>query len=234
MYHPLNFLIIRGEEVMRRILMMLMVISVCLISLIWIAGCTSEEESEPAAKVMETSTVFLKHKVADYAAWRSLYDADAPRRAEAGLTEKGVYRDAGDENMILIAWETADTGPLKAMLAAPELAEKMKEAGVMSEPEIWICKSLEAGVGTVFITHTVADYEAWRPLYDADGARRAEAGLDELGVYRASDDENLILISWQAKDGAIVQAMLADPSLAEKMKEAGVMSKPEAWMGSSM
>ncbi|MFQ5675533.1 MAG: hypothetical protein ACE5G1_06505, partial [bacterium] len=75
-------------------------------SVVWVVGCTSQEESKPAEEEMMVSTVFLRHKVADYSAWRPVYDADEPRRNEAGLKEIGVYRDADDENMILLVWET--------------------------------------------------------------------------------------------------------------------------------
>lgn len=203
-------------------------------SIVWVVGCTSQEESKPAKEEITASTVFLKHKVADYSAWRPAYDADAPTRTEVGLKEMGVYRNADDENMILIVWETDDTNALKAMLESPDLADKMKKAGVTSKPEAWIGKSLQGGMGTVFLRHKVADYSAWRPLYDADAPKRMEAGLQEMGVYRDVDDENMILVVWGAEDGNALKAMLESADLAEKMKEAGVTSEPQAWMGESM
>ena len=87
-------------------------------------------------------TVVLRHKVADYSAWRPVYDADAPRRAEAGLKEVGVYRDADDENMVLIVWGTEDGDTVKALVESPDLADKMKEAGVTSEPQVWMGESM--------------------------------------------------------------------------------------------
>jgi heme-degrading monooxygenase HmoA len=207
---------------------------VLLASVVWVVGCTSQEESKPTEEEMTVSTVFLKHEVADYAAWRPVYDADEPRRNEAGLKEIGVYRDADDENMVLIVWETANTNAFKAMVESPDLAEKMKEAGVTSKPEVWIGKSLQGGMGTVFLRHKVADYVAWRPIYDADEPRRNEAGLKEIGVYRDADDENMILIVWETDDTNAFKAMVESPDLADKMKEAGVTSEPETWMGEAM
>lgn len=197
---------------------------------IGMVGCTTEEESKPAEEEMAVSTVFVGHKIADYATWRSVYNANEPRRAEAGMKEMGVYRGADDENMVLIVWETADLAAFNARMESPELAEKMKEAGTASKPERWIGGSLHEGAGITFLKHKVADYAAWRPLYDADATRRTESGLQEMGVYRNVDDENMILVVWDAKDGAVVQAMLESEDLAAKMKEAGVLSPPEAWM----
>ena len=84
------------------------------------------------------ATVFLKHEVADYEAWRSAYDADQPRRDAAGLSEIGVYRDASDGNTVLLAWRTSDLEAFTAMVESEELKAKMEEAGVTGPPDIWI------------------------------------------------------------------------------------------------
>ena len=82
--------------------------------------------------------IFLQHRVADYDAWRPVYDADIERRSAAGLQEIGVFREAGDENLLLLVWSTDNIEGFKAMLTSEELKAKMQEAGVVSEPEVWI------------------------------------------------------------------------------------------------
>ena len=84
------------------------------------------------------ATVFLKHEVADYSAWKPLYDADLPRRNAAGLKEIGVYREASNENMVVIIFEVENLEVFKEMLQSEDLAEKMKEAGVLTKPEVWV------------------------------------------------------------------------------------------------
>ena len=143
-------------------------------SVVWVIGCSTEEESKPAAEEMTASMVFVKHSVADYSAWRPVYDADASRRAEAGLKEMGVYRDANDENMLLLVWQSDNMDTFNSMLESPDLAEKMKEAGVTSKPEAWVGKAVQEGSGMSFLKHKVSDYSAWRPFYDADEPRRME------------------------------------------------------------
>jgi hypothetical protein len=39
----------------------------------------------------------------------------------------------------------------------------------------------------VFIAHPVADYDTWRPVYDADKPRRAAAGITDVAVFRDAD-----------------------------------------------
>ena len=49
-----------------------------------------------------------------------------------------MFRLDGDENMLLVAFQTDDLSSFAKMMADPELAATMKEAGVISEPEVWI------------------------------------------------------------------------------------------------
>ena len=84
------------------------------------------------------ATVFIRHEVADYSAWKPIYDADLPRRNAAGLKEIGVYREASDENMVVVIFEVENPEVIKEMLQSEDLAEKMKEAGVLTKPEVWV------------------------------------------------------------------------------------------------
>ncbi len=83
-------------------------------------------------------TVFVRHKVRDYDAWRPKYDGDIGRRQEAGLRDLGLFRDAEDPNMILMMWETDNLDGFNAMLGSPDLKAVMEDAGVISEPKAWI------------------------------------------------------------------------------------------------
>ena len=80
--------------------------------------------------------VVINHPVADYDAWRSVYDADAPRRGAAGITNLVVLRDTDDPNSI---WLVGDGDPDKVneMLQDPELAAVMQEAGVTAPPQVF-------------------------------------------------------------------------------------------------
>jgi len=51
------------------------------------------------------SRIFMSHSVADYDTWRAIYDDDAPRRAEAGITEAGHFHSPADRNQFLIVWD---------------------------------------------------------------------------------------------------------------------------------
>jgi hypothetical protein len=81
----------------------------------------------------------------------------------------------------------------------------------------------------VFINHPVADYDTWRPHFDADKPRRAAAGVADVAVLRDADDPSSVWIVAEA-DAAAVEALLSDPELAKLMQEAGVTGPPQHWV----
>ena len=85
---------------------------------------------------------YLSHPVEDFEKWKPLFDADAERHKSAGLSTVGVYRQAGDENNLLIVFEGNDPEAMRKMLSDPEIGEKMKEAGVLKAPETFFGEKL--------------------------------------------------------------------------------------------
>ena len=79
----------------------------------------------------------------------------------------------------------------------------------------------------VILSHKVADYSTWKPHYDGDSARRENAGYTDVFCGQKSDDPNMVYMIWESENIESLDKMLADPELAKKMKEAGVISKPE-------
>lgn len=79
--------------------------------------------------------IILNHEVKDFAAWKPHYDGDAQRRKQAGFKEVAVGTQSDNPKMVYMIWE-GDPAAVTAMLADPELAAKMKTAGVVSAPEV--------------------------------------------------------------------------------------------------
>ncbi len=84
------------------------------------------------------STVIINHKVADYKKWRPTFDADASRRSNAGIKNERVFRAADDPNNIYIFGDVAEPSSVAKMMEDPDLAAKMKEAGVISKPTVTV------------------------------------------------------------------------------------------------
>ena len=84
-----------------------------------------------------------------------------------------------------------------------------------------------AGPPLLVIHQMVADYTKWRPIYDAHQSARDEAGLKNCHVRSTADNANDVFVACEMADLAKAKAFTASRSLADAMKNAGVVSKPD-------
>jgi hypothetical protein len=76
----------------------------------------------------------------------------------------------------------------------------------------------------IIANHKVADFKKWKPFFDGDAKRQKETGLNLVKLGRKEDDPNDVYFIWETKDPSGFKKMLKDPSLADIMKQAGVIS----------
>lgn len=77
------------------------------------------------------------------------------------------------------------------------------------------------------INHTVKDYAAWRPVFDADSVVRKESGMETIVVGRGQDNTNKVYIAFMVNDVQKAKDFVASPRLKDVRDKAGVISKPE-------
>lgn len=80
--------------------------------------------------------MFARHQVADYDAWRKVYDAFD--RGSLGVRSHAIYRAVDDSNDITVWHDFDDRASAEAFVGSNELKAVMAEAGVVSAPNIWI------------------------------------------------------------------------------------------------
>ena len=78
----------------------------------------------------------------------------------------------------------------------------------------------------VVIKHTVADYNVWKPFFDADSTNRNAAGLHLIGVARGIENKNEVEIPFMIDDVQKAKAFTTNPVLKDVMKKGGVTSAP--------
>jgi len=88
--------------------------------------------------------VLIIHEVADYPAWKKVFDAAATIRREAGERSYQVLRYQHDPNRIVhfSAWTSLDAA--RCFFESPRLVQIRREAGVKA-PEFVYLEQLEAG-----------------------------------------------------------------------------------------
>jgi hypothetical protein len=80
--------------------------------------------------------LLVHHKVQAYSAWRKIFDDDDQRRKEYGSTGFQVLKSASDPNDLTIIMDWPSVDAAQAFATSDALKEKMKDAGVISQPEI--------------------------------------------------------------------------------------------------
>jgi hypothetical protein len=81
--------------------------------------------------------MLVRHKVKDFATWKKGYDAHAPKRVEAGLTEKYLLRGTQAPNEVVILFEAQDINRAQAFAESADLRETMQRVGVIDKPDIY-------------------------------------------------------------------------------------------------
>jgi hypothetical protein len=79
---------------------------------------------------------------------------------------------------------------------------------------------------TLFVRHTVADYDAWRKAYDDADSLRAKHGCSGQRVMRVPGDPNDVAATHEFPTLAQAEAFANDPALKAAMEQAGVTSPP--------
>ena len=87
--------------------------------------------------------MFVKLRVADFAAWKPVFDELEPTRRQAGFTAHSVHRDADDPNVIIIAYRVGDIAHAREYASSQDLRQAMQRAGVQGPPEFWFAEDVE-------------------------------------------------------------------------------------------
>lgn len=89
--------------------------------------------------------VLIIHEVADYPAWKKVFDAAAGIRRDAGERSYQVLKYETDANKIVHFSAWTSIADAKAFFESPRLVQIRREAGVKA-PEFIYLEQLEAGV----------------------------------------------------------------------------------------
>jgi quinol monooxygenase YgiN len=82
---------------------------------------------------MASTIALVRHRVADFDAWRKVYDGFAPIQAEHGVHAHQVLRSIENPNDVIVTHTFDSREAAKAFFAMPELKEAMNKAGVNAD-----------------------------------------------------------------------------------------------------
>ena len=88
--------------------------------------------------------LFVRHKVADFGAWKQVYDTGGRRSQEAGsVLEESVYRDPDDPNTVIVTHKFPDMATARRFVNLDTLKQAMKQGGVQGTPTFWFGEEVE-------------------------------------------------------------------------------------------
>jgi hypothetical protein len=76
------------------------------------------------------AAAIVRHSVSNFDAWKALFDEHAGARASAGIIGHAVSCKLEDRNQVCVYLQASSVETLQKFMSAPQLAEKMKAAGV--------------------------------------------------------------------------------------------------------
>ena len=84
-------------------------------------------------------------------------------------------------------------------------------------------------MATLFVRHTVSDFNSWKKAYDEFDATRRSMGVTSDGVYQADGAPNDVTIYHEFNSMDAAKAFAASPKLREAMHSGGVVGEPTVW-----
>jgi quinol monooxygenase YgiN len=87
--------------------------------------------------------IFIRHKVSDYARWKRGVRAAAPFRKVNGELSFQAYRSSANPNDVTVVSGWANPAQARAFVKSAELRKRMKEVGVISQPQVQFFRKAE-------------------------------------------------------------------------------------------
>lgn len=91
------------------------------------------------------ANLLIRHKVADYDAWKKVFDEFIETRRESGETSWRIWHPHDDPNNIVLLFGWESTEKAKAFMARSDLKAAMEEAGVLEPPDFYFLDELDRG-----------------------------------------------------------------------------------------
>jgi hypothetical protein len=196
-----------------------------------------EPAPEPAAAIDQTPMPLFGAavitKVKDFAAWKSVFDADVAARKEAGFAAQGIMRGLDSEKQVVVWLAVTDVEKAKTFFADKSLRARMKAAGVEGKPEIHLWSNVEAkmdpgkqGLSAAMITAKVKDVGAFKTSLDVAAQSRSDAGIVGYSLSQDVDDKSTAYIYLQSEDPSKLKAFVAAKETKQNWRDAGVKGVP--------
>lgn len=89
------------------------------------------------------ATVLVRHKVGDYAQWKTVYDEAKNMVKSKGCKKQRLLKNSADPNELVVLSEFDSMDQAKEFAGSDELKQAMQKAGVAGEPSVSFFEEVE-------------------------------------------------------------------------------------------
>ncbi len=87
--------------------------------------------------------MLIRHKVQDYAKWKSAFDDHGSTREASGSKGGTLFRSAENPSETISLFEWDDLDRARQFIQSDDLREAMQSAGVADQPDIYFLDEVE-------------------------------------------------------------------------------------------
>jgi hypothetical protein len=177
------------------------------------------------------TVLIVWHKVADFAKWKTAYDAHDSVRLAYGIHNYVIGRSVDDSNMVLVATKADDVAKAKAFGKDPSLKSAMQKGGVIGAPSMSIntvvYQDMSKNMSDLrsMTTFTVKDWDAWKKSFESHRQMRMDNGLTDRAYGYDPDDNHKVTLVVAINDTAKANAFWNSDAIKQARAESGVVGE---------
>lgn len=225
---------------------------ICMATTLFFISCNNEkkdaetttptsETTAPAEKVNTIVTtpqlmMMVKHKVKDYATFKTVYDGHDSARLANGLHSYVIGRGMDDSMMVLVALKADNLEKAKAFSKDAGLKAAMQKAGVTGAPEISFINAVwqdTVNVGSiprVLTSFTVKDFEVAKKGFEEGKQERMDNGVVDRQYGHDADDNHKVSLVTALNDVDKAKAYWASDAIKKRIEAGGLTSEPQRFI----
>jgi len=205
---------------------------------------TTAKDSTAMNAAPATSTVITtpqnmmiaKHKVANFAKWKTSYDEHDSMRLVNGIHSYIIGRGMQDSNMVLVAVKVDDMTKAKAFAKDPSLKKAMQKGGVTGTPSFSFVTMTFQDTAVINsdirsrTTFKVKDWDAWQKAFEEGKQERLDNGITVRAYGHDVDDDHKVVLVTALMDTAKANAYWKSDMLKKRRAAGGVIGEPDRFV----
>lgn len=225
---------------------------ICMATTLFFISCNNEKkEAEPATPTSETTPtvekvntivttpelmMMVKHKVKDYATFKTVYDGHDSARLANGLHSYVIGRGMDDSMMVLVALKADNLEKAKAFSKDAGLKAAMQKAGAVGAPEISFINAVwqdTVNVGSiprVITSFTVKDFDVAKKAFEEGRQERIDNGVADRQYGHEADGNHKVSMVTALNDVDKAKAYWASDAVKKRIEAGGLTTEPKRFI----